>query len=373
MSEDLKLGIIGTGQIAKSHLRTYAGKARGPAVPGVKVVAACDLDEDELNRVADEYEIPNRFTDYRELLAMDDLVAVDVCLHNNMHAPVSIAVMESGKHAYGEKPLAGSYVDALAMCEKADETGQMLHMQLGTLYSQETTAAKKLIDDGHLGKPYYAKSSYYRRRGRPYVDGYGTSSFVQKSIASGGALYDMGVYHIGQMLYLMDNPDIQTVSGSTHAEIPMYEDRRKDGNWSVEELGIGLVRMAGGITFFIEEAWAIHLKGTDGSKLVGSKGGVSLSPFSYHTTLSDMELDASFDLGSAQTRWLRCIADTEYYTSSQHHWAAALQGKVELLPTARIGLNIMLISEGIFLSQELGREVTPEEIRERSVSTALNV
>ncbi len=86
-----------------------------------------------------------------------------------------------------------------------------------------------------------------------------------------------------------------------------------------------------------------------------------------------MELDASFDLGSAQTRWLRCIADTEHYIGSQHHWAAALQGKVELLPTARIGLNIMLISEGIFLSQELGREVTAEEVRERSVSTALNV
>jgi hypothetical protein len=52
---------------------------------------------------------------------------------------------------------------------------------------------------------------------------------------------------------------------------------------------------------------------------------------------------------------------------------AALQGKVDMIPTAHLGLNTMLISEGIYLSDELGREVTSEEVRERSVSTALEV
>jgi predicted dehydrogenase len=59
------------------------------------------------------------------------------------------------------------------------------------------------------------------------------------------------------------------------------------------------------------------------------------------------------------------------YDSAQHHWIAALQGKVELLPTAELALNTMLISEGIYLSEKLGREVTAEEVKENSKSTSV--
>jgi len=367
MSDEVRLGIIGTGQIGKSHVKNYQ------EIPGARIVAVCDLNEAESKRVAELYKIPHVFKDFRQLLAMDEIVAVDVCLHNNLHAPMSIAAMEAGKNVYVEKPLAGSYVDGERMCKTAKELGRMLAMQLGSLFGKDTTAAKRLIDDGHLGKLYYAKSSYYRRRGRPYVDGYGTSSFVQKSVAAGGAMYDMGVYHIGQMLYLLGNPEVLTISGRTHQEIDMYEHRRRDGNYSVEELGVGFVRLAGGVTFFIEEAWAVHLQGTDGSKLAGNKGGVSLSPFAYHTTISDMEMNATFELDSAMTRWLSVFPETSAYRSPQHHWVAALQGKVGLIPSAIIGLNTMLISEGIYLSQQLGREVTPDEVRKHSVSTALKL
>ena len=367
MAEEVKVGVIGTGQIGKAHIRRYQD------VPGARIIAVCDTNEAEAKRVAKEFNVPQVFTNFRDLLAVDEIAAVDVCLHNNLHAPVSIAVMEAGKHAYCEKPLAGSYVDAKRMVETARKTGRMLHMQLGSLYGMDTKVAKRLIDDGQLGKLYYAKSSAYRRRGRPYVDGYGTSSFVQKAIASGGALYDMGVYHIAQILYLLGNPAVRSISGATHQELDMYEDRRTGGHYDVEELGVGLVRLEGGITFFIEEAWAIQLGGTDGSKIAGSKGGVTLNPFAFHTTLSDVEINAAGDLGGAEFRWASCFPHPTAYKGSQHHWAAALRGEVPLLPTAEIGLSTMLVSEGIYLSQKLGREVTPDEVMKHSVSTALKV
>ena len=367
MADELKLGIIGAGQIAKAHLKKYQ------EVPGVKMVAVCDINEAEARHVAEEYKIPQVFTNFRDLLALKDIVAVDVCLHNNLHASVSIAVMEAGKHVYCEKPLAGSYTDAKSMVDAARRTGRLLHMQLSTLYGMDTKAAKHLIDDGQLGKVYYAKSSAYRRRGRPYVDGYGTPAFVQKAIASGGALYDMGVYHIAQILYLIGNPAVKTVSGATYQETGMYDDRRKGGKYDVEELGVGLARLEGGVTFFIEEAWAIHLGGTDGSKIAGSKGGVTLSPFAFHSTVSDMELSATADLGGAEFRWGKCSPHSDAYKSSQDHWAAALRGEVPLLATAEIGLATMLISEGIYLSQKLGREVTPDDVMKHSVSTAMKL
>ncbi|NLF38749.1 Gfo/Idh/MocA family oxidoreductase [bacterium] len=367
MSGNVGIGIIGTGQIGKAHLNRYRD------VPDARIVAVCDVNKDEAARVAAEYKVPHVFTDFRELLALKEIQAVDVCLHNNLHAPVAIAAMQAGKDVFCEKPLAGSYTDAHRMVETAHSTGRRLAMQLNNLFSNETLAAKRLIDEGHLGSIYYAKSSAYRRRGRPYVDGYGTSSFVQKNIAAAGALYDMGVYHICQVLYLLGNPAVLTVSGAAHQQTAMYEQRRKDGKYDVEELGIGFVRLDGGVTLFIEEAWAIHFGGTDGSKIAGSKGGVTLHPFSYHTTMADMEMDAVFSLDQARTRWERCFPDMPAYKHTQSHWTAALQGRVPLIPLAGLGLNMMLIAEGIFLSQKLGREVTADEVRAHSVSTAVSL
>jgi len=374
MAEQVKLGIIGTGQIGKGHIRRYLGLGpRAQAVPGAEIVAICDVNEAEARRVAREHGIGQVFTDFRALLAVDEIAAVDVCLHNNLHAPVSIAAMEAGKDVYCEKPLAGSYADARRMVDAAGRTGRMLAMQLTNLCGAETVAAKRLIDDGELGRLYYAKSSHYRRRGRPFVDGYGTQSFVRKDIAAGGALFDMGVYSISQILYLLGNPEVLAVSGMTHQELAMYEGRRRESGYDVEELGLGLVRLSGGVTFFIEEAWAIHLGSTDGSKIVGTDGGITLAPFALHKTVSDMEMDATVHLDAVLTRWRSVFGETAADLSAQHNWVAAHRGEAELLPTAAIGLNTMLISEGIYLSQKLGHEVTAEEIAANSVSSALEV
>lgn len=367
MADKVRVGIIGVGQIGKRHL---AGYAKLP----VEIVALADINEEEARRVAAESGGARVFRDFRELLAMEEIQAVDVCLHNNLHAPVTIAALEAGKHVYCEKPIAGSYADGKAMTEAARRTGRMLSVQLGSLFAVETRAAQRLIEEGYLGKPYYAKSVGFRRRGRPYVDGYGTCSFVQESVAAGGALFDMGVYHIAQMLYLLGNPALASVSGATHQEIPMYPDRRENGRYDVEELGVGLARLAGGITFSIEESWALHLAEPGvGSKLVGSRGGIQLSPFAYYTTVADIEMDATFDLKSADWRWHQCVPNTDAYDGPQSHWVAALQGRVPLLDTAGLALATMFISEGIYLSARLGREVTPAEIEEQSNSTAVAV
>jgi predicted dehydrogenase len=200
MSDKIRIGCIGVGQIGKHHLDNYA------KVPGAELVAIADVNAAELERVGEAYGIPHRFTDFRKLLERDDIQAVDVCLHNNLHQPVTVAALEAGKHVYCEKPMAGSYIDAEAMYSKAQESGLKLSIQARLLFVNETRAARAIIDQGLLGRCYHARSYGFRRRGRPYVDGYGTPTFVQKEVASGGALYDMGVYHIMQMLYLLDNP-----------------------------------------------------------------------------------------------------------------------------------------------------------------------
>ncbi len=357
MSDKIRIGVIGVGMIGKHHLQKYR------EVPEAEVVAICDIRPAEANRVAAEYGIPTIYADYRQLLARDDIQAVDVCLHNHLHAPVTVAALEAGKNVYCEKPMSWAYSEAKRMSDAAQRTGRLLHIQLNTLYEPEARAAKRLVDDGQLGHIYYAKSCWYRRRGRPWVDGYGPFPFVRRTMSGAGTLGDMGVYHIARMMWLLGNPDVLTVSGSTYQMLDnMYSDRRAAGQYDVEELGMALIRLGGGITYQFEEAWAIHSDKAPGDYVYGAHAGLRVEPLAYFTTLSDMELDATFDLKQADWRWHQCDPTTACYDHSQRHWVWAQLGRVPLLDTAGLALKTAFITEGVYLSSHLGREVTAAEI-----------
>ena len=122
----IRIGLIGAGQRGQQHLETYQH------VPGAEIVAIADINEDLAQRVAVQYKIPIVYTDYSDLLQRDDLDAVDICLHNNLHRPVAVAAMEAGKHVYCEKPMAGSYADARIMYDTAQALGRKLSIQLFT-------------------------------------------------------------------------------------------------------------------------------------------------------------------------------------------------------------------------------------------------
>ena len=367
MSERVRIGVIGVGQIGKIHLDNYR------SIAGAEIVAVADLNGTEAHRVAEVYGVPDVYTDFRELLARDDVQAVDVCLHNNLHMPVTVAALEAGKEVYCEKPMAGTYADALRMFEAARALGRKLHVQSALVFAPGTQAAKALIDDGALGRLYHARSAGHRRRGRPYVDGYGAMPFVQKQNAAGGALIDLGVYNLNAILYLLGDPQPERIVGRTYQEIPLDERRAEASGFDVEELAAGFVFFADGLTLDVIEAWAAYVDGFGSSCVLGSEGGVRLDPFGYFRSAGNLDLDATADLRSFSFRRTMVDEVGDAYDSAQKHWVAALQGRVPLIPMDEIALTSMLVSEGIYLSHELGREVTADEVRERSQSTALEL
>lgn len=361
----IRIGIIGSGMAAKFHAGHYAN------MPDVEIVAICDVDEKEVRATAEHFGIPNVYYDYRELIQRDDIDAVDIALHNNLHAQAAIDAMRAGKHVYCEKPIAGSYVDGLRMLEAARETGKMLHVQMASIYYNETRAAKALIDAGKLGRIYHGRASGYRRRNRPYVDGYGNPDFVVKEKCAGGALFDSGIYNIVQVLYLMGIPKTERVSGKTYQEIPMDEERREKSGYNVEEFAQALVRFEGNRTMDIIQSWAVNMSEYERSYVLGSEGGVRLNPFGFFYNIGHLEMDATADLERFNSREHDMDENADAYDLSQHHWIAALQGRVPLLPTAEIAMEMLLIGEGVYLSNQLGREVSREEIIANSKSTAM--
>ena len=367
-AREIRVGIIGTGIIAHTHMEGYQ------PIPGVTVVAACDIDRAKREAFCARYGIEHQYDDYRELLARDDLDLVDVCLHNNLHAPIAVAVMASGRHCYCEKPMAGSYRDAVAMRDAAQHFGVHLHIQLAMIYGGQVRAARALIAGGHLGELYHARSYGYRRRGRPYVDGYAEKAFVSERWAGHGALYDMGVYHISQMLYLLGRPQLERVSGATYQKLAMDEARRAESGFDVEEMGVGFAKYEGGLTLDVLETWAAHTLPFPPSTLYGARGGLRLEADGRVALQHEVEgymADTLLDVGGKDYRDRRFDSDFAHHENSQAHLIAALRGECEAIDTAGLALDTMLVSEGIFLSNQLGHELTAEEIRELSVSNAL--
>ena len=378
--KEIRVGIIGTGVIAdRSHAENYK------KIPNVKIIAACDINKSKLEAFGQKWSIPNLYTDYRELLKRDDIDAVDVCLHNNLHLPMSIEVMKAGKHCFCEKPMAGSYADAKTLYEASKKLGKELAIQLSLIYNQSSRVARKMVEDGELGHVYHARSVGYRRKLRPGLDmppPMFSMDFLTKKWAQHGALYDMGVYHISQILFILGVPQLERVSGSIYQECPI--DPRLPGAklMEVEEMGVGFAKYKGNLTIDIIETWAINMDDLGQGFIAGSKGGLRFTEeigyqgksegLKYFTEQNGRIIDT--DLNVAMNGTFNSFADptARFYSSNLDHWIAFLSGQIkERYDTPWLALQTMKVSEGIFLSSELGREVTVDEIEAMSVSSAI--
>ncbi len=377
------IGIIGAGNRGRKHAEEYQ------AVEDTRVKAVADVDEEAATGLAEDLGVPDVYADFRDMLADGDIDAVSVCVHNNLHEPMAVEAFEAGKHVFCEKPLAGSYADAKRILEAAEDAGKHLGVQNMELFTGETRAAKRFVEEGRLGDVSFARSVYSRRRGRPYVDGYGTPSFVRKESAGGGPVFDVGTYEIGRMLYLLGNPAVERVNGQTFeyhrdsygedlvgGNADRYGERFEESGYDVEDAGTGAARLADGSRLEIRAAWHMFAPDERGT-VVGSEGGLAFDPLEYLTTTSDYETTAEVDVEDYERRQALIESESGYDASDRptqfDHWVETVRGAVDPIPTGEIALNSMLVMEGIYLSDELGREVGADEVAEESPSRSIDL
>ncbi len=140
MSPSLRMGVIGCGSIAQiMHIPYLVEHER------FQLVSLCDAYEPILKDVADRYQVNRRYTDYRELLAKDDLDAVLIC-HSGSHRDSVIAAIQAGKHVFVEKPLAWNVREVEEVAEAVHQSGQILQMGYHKLYDPAFQYAKAQIE-----------------------------------------------------------------------------------------------------------------------------------------------------------------------------------------------------------------------------------
>jgi predicted dehydrogenase len=356
MSEQkLRVGVIGAG-VGMLHLDGYA------RIPEVEIVALAGLDDDRVRRVAAEYKVPRTYREYENLLAAPDIDAVSVCLPNILHAPVSIAALQAGKHVLVEKPLARNADEARQIKAAAQEYGRTLMISFDKRFRDDVQWIKKYIESGAIGKIYYAKAHWMRRAGIPRLG----SWFVSKETAGGGPLIDLGVHVLDIAMYLMNEPEPIAVSANTYAEFgprglkgwsgrEQFSDEKRP--YEVEDLATAFIRLDTGATLLLEASWGTHSAAGDdfGVTLYGTEGGVELMVRNY---TYDDTVRTFTDIGGMPTDLKPKIAKTDSgHALVVRRFVNAILHSGQATPTAAEGLRRAEVLDACYSSATTGREV----------------
>ena len=146
--EGFGYGIIGCGWVAPAH--AWGVRALEPA--GVRLVAVADQDPDRAERLAQDFDVPHVYADYRDLLSRPDVHAVSICLPDFLHCEATVAAAAASKHVLCEKPLARSVSEADEMMAACERRGVALGLVMNHRYFPDNIRTKRAIREGALGR-----------------------------------------------------------------------------------------------------------------------------------------------------------------------------------------------------------------------------
>ncbi len=271
----LRIGIIGTGGIAGSHIASYKKQ------PDVEVVAGADLIPGKAEKFFKDNEVEAKaFTDYKEMIDTMNLDAVSVCTYNRTHAECTIYALEHGLPVLLEKPMTVTLEEAVAIREAEKKSGKIVSVGFQPRFDANMQMIKKIVQSGELGRIYYVQTGGGRRHGIPVS---WSETFIENDKAGLGALGDIGCYSIDLVMNALGNPKPLTVTGTAtdyfgttpeaYAQVGKPECAKK---FSVDDFASAYIRLEGGIILDFRIAWYMHLDTPGDTIIMGTKGSLRI-------------------------------------------------------------------------------------------------
>lgn len=364
-SRKVRIGIIGTGGIAHSHMRAYLN------MPDVEIVAGADLVPGKAEAFFREFGIDAKcYNSHQEML--DDsslkLDAVSVCTYNRTHAECSIYALKKGIHVLLEKPLCVTLEEALAIRAAEKESGKVLSVGFQPRLDENMKMIKKIVESGQLGKVYYIQTGGGRRRGIPVTNG---TSFIQNDTAGIGALGDIGCYSLDMVLNAIGYPKPLTVTGYTsklfgtrpdysrYVELnhPEYAEK-----FDVDDFAAAFIRLEGGVVLDFRISWAMNMDTPGDTIILGTEGGLRIPSTNCWNGSVGGPMKIYREICGQQTEVEIPIiktSDSLWNLKIRSFLDAVKNGTPAPVPTSQILYNQAII-DGIFRSAQLGREIEIE-------------
>ncbi|RKN41300.1 Gfo/Idh/MocA family protein [Streptomyces hoynatensis] len=274
----LGVGMVGYAFMGAAHSQGWRTVARAFDLPLTPVMAAvCGRDPEAVAAAAGRLGWAAAETDWRALIAREDVQLVDICTPGDSHAEIAIAALEAGKHVLCEKPLANNEAEAQAMVEAARaarDRGQVAMVGFNYRRVPALAHARRLIAEGRLGSLRHLRATYLQDWG---TDPAGPLVWrMRKEKAGSGALGDLGAHVVDLAQYLTGEP-ITGVSAQVETFIrrrPLPGDPERTGEVTVDDAALFTGRLASGALASFEvsrlaagrkNALTIEVNGAEGS------------------------------------------------------------------------------------------------------------
>jgi predicted dehydrogenase len=276
MIETIGIGMIGYGGMGRVHAYCYRSLPflYNPMPAPIELVGVAESSDDIAKLAKSQTGAQIVTADYQQLLTRKDIHVIDICVPNQLHTEVILAVVESGKHIYCEKPLCSTLKDAYRIAQAVKGSKQYFQMVFNYRFAPAILRARQLVEEGFLGDVISFEVKYlhsgYQNEARPM------SWRLRKSESGGGALVDLGS-HCADLLVYITGSRISRV----YAEMRTLITRRREVDGSqcqvdVDDMALVMTHLENGASGIVEVS-RVAMGATDQLDLLirGSKGALA--------------------------------------------------------------------------------------------------
>jgi len=276
--ETIGIGMVGHAFMGAVHSHAWRSVHRffdPPLVPRFAVLGG--RDEARAKAAAEKFGWDDGETDWRKLVARDDVGLVDVCTPGDSHAEIAIAALDAGKHVLCEKPLANSVAEAEAMAEaarRARDRGVRAMVAFNYRRVPALAHARKLVAGGALGEIRHVRSVYLQDW---LSDPQAPMTWrLRKESAGSGSLGDLGA-HIVDAAQFVTGELITGVSALTNTFVKQRpSETGGTDEVTVDDAALFLARLSGGaVATFEATRFALGRKNAMRLEINGSKASLA--------------------------------------------------------------------------------------------------
>jgi len=331
--EELRVGLLGLGSIAQVvHLPILT------QLPGVRLVAVCDVDNAKARAIAARFGIPRVHATDTEVFRADDLDALVICTPSHLHAEQSIAALGEGKHVLTEKPLGLDAAAAARVVAAAENAGRTLMVAMNHRYRPDIAALKPFADGGELGRIFMTRGAWLNRKQRLTRPTWRH----RRATAGGGVLMDLGVQLLDLCLWMLRYPKVQSVACGTNPGEGM----------EVEDTAGFLARLADGSMISLTLSWSLVAeRDRHYMRLLGTRGSGAIQPLAVYKEVEAGMIDVTPNITMGRENLY-----TASYRQELAHFARAARGE-ETVPLPAEQIQLMRTIALAYRSAEERREV----------------
>lgn len=216
----LRIGLVGTGFMGRTHSNAYHQVRRFfPQEAAPELVAVSSRDETKARDFAAQWGYASHETDWRKLVARDDIDLIDIASPNDTHAEIAIAAAKAGKMVACEKPLGRNIAEAERMVEAIERAGVSNMVWYNYRRVPALTLARQMIEDGRLGRIFHSRFKFLQdwTMSADLPQGGAGTWRLDAAVAGSGVTGDLLAHCIDAALWLVG--PVTEVSGITETFI----------------------------------------------------------------------------------------------------------------------------------------------------------